>query len=81
MHFSIQRPKTIRETYVSNLDSFRTKTRKLLQFYNFRQKDEIAGNTNRGKYGAEVAPIISQDSARNLVRILVGILGEGMTSM
>ena len=41
----------MRETYVSNLVSFRVKTTKLRPFYGSRQKDEIAGNGNREKDG------------------------------
>ena len=43
--------RAVRETYVSNLVSFRVKTTKLLRFYGSRQKDEIAGNANRESDG------------------------------
>ena len=43
--------RTVRETYVSNLVSFRVKTTKLRRFYGSREKDEIVGNGNREKDG------------------------------
>ena len=41
--------RAVRETYVSNLVSFRVKTTKLWRFYDSREKDEIVGNENREK--------------------------------
>ena len=49
----------MRETYISNLVSFRAKTTKLWLFYGSQQKDEIARNENREKdEKGEMAPFL-----------------------